>query len=376
MANRLKILSMIIMAGANLIPANSFAQSPKRPPPVPSVIVEEARKEKIFDTIEALGNLRANETVNLNALVTEKVTAIKFEDGQRVKAGDILVEMTSAEESALLNEEQSRVDEALRQVNRIKPLIEQGAASTATLDAQQREYKTAKSRLEAIRSKMADRIITAPFDGILGLRNISVGTLLQPGMIITTLDDDSVMKLDFDVPSVFLSSIKEALPIKVSTKAFAGKYFEGLVSSVDSQINPVTRSFKVRALIPNPDLTLKPGLLMIVELLKNERMAVMVSEESVLMEGDKTFVFVAEPEGEKMVASKRKVTIGLRQPGRIEIMQGLAEGEKVIAHGIMRLNDGAEIAIRANRKPGEDLKDILKPAPEKAGNGSENLKAD
>ncbi len=325
-----------------------------------NVFVAPATEKTIFDTIEALGNLRANETVNLNALVTEKVTAIKFEDGQRVKAGDILVEMTSTEESALLAEEQSRVDEALRQVERLKPLIEQGAASKATLDTQEREYATAKARLDAIKSQMEDRIIAAPFAGVVGLRNISVGTLLQPGMLITTLDDDTVMKLDFDVPSVYLPSITIGLPIKVTTKAFPGKEFEGKISSINSQIDPVTRAITVRAMVPNAERLLKPGLLMIVKLYKNERKAIVVPEESVLMQGTQSYVYVTAQNEGKTSAIKTEIKTGARQPGEVEIIQGLKAGDKIITHGVSRVSDGSEVTIKAEQKDNETLDELLK----------------
>src|SRR5690606_6924075 len=126
----------------------------------------------------------------LTSRVTETVTAVNFEDGQRVEAGDVLVEMTSDEESAQLEEEQSTVNEAAKQVERLKPLVEQGAAAQSLLDQRRREYQTAKARLEAVKSRLGDRVITAPFAGVLGLRNISVGALVQPGTKITTLDDD------------------------------------------------------------------------------------------------------------------------------------------------------------------------------------------
>jgi len=348
-----------VIAVVLLAPDLSYAQARGGPAATPSVIVQDVYKEKIFDTIEALGNLRANETVKLNAQVTEKITAIKFEDGQRVKAGDILVEMTSTEESALLAEEQFRVDEALRQVERLKPLIAQGATSKANLDTRQREYETSKARLDVIRSQMADRIIVAPFDGVVGLRNISVGTLVQPGMEITTLDDDSVMKLDFDVSSVFLATIKEGLPIKALTKAFPDRQFEGTIASIDNQINPVTRAIKVRALIPNPDRLLKPGLLMTVRLFTHERTSVIVPEESLLMIGEKSFVYTAEDKEGKTIAVRREVSTGTRQPGRVEIVTGLEEGQKIISHGIMSISDGAAIVIRGTQKPGEDVKKIL-----------------
>jgi membrane fusion protein (multidrug efflux system) len=344
-----------------LIFAAQFAMAQGRGGPAqpPSVFVTEVREKTIYDTIEALGNLRANETVHLNTQVTEKVTAIKFEDGQRVKAGDILVEMTSTEESALLAEEQSRVDEALRQVERLEPLIKQGAASKSTLDEKQREYETAKARLDAIRSQLTDRIITAPFDGVLGLRNISVGVLLQPGMMITTLDDDSVMKLDFDVPSLFLPVIKEGLPIKVRTKAYPDKIFEGKISSIDSQIDTITRSIKVRAIIPNADKLLKPGLLMVVELYKNERKAFVIPEQALLMQGSQSYVYVAGEKDGKAMAIKRDVITGARQPGEVEITKGLNAGEKVITHGVAKVSEGDEIMIRAEEKNNETLDMLL-----------------
>lgn len=143
----------------------------------------------------------------LIATVSEIVTDVHFEDGQRVKAGSILVEMTNEEEHSLIEEERSTVAEAKKQYDRLRPLVKRGAASTSLLDQRRREYETAKARLRAIESKLQDRLIIAPFAGVVGLRNISVGALIKPGDVITTLDDDSVMKLDFTVPSIHLASL-------------------------------------------------------------------------------------------------------------------------------------------------------------------------
>ena len=177
------------------------------------VIVKAVVTDHFVDRVEALGTLRANETVVLTATVSEIVTDVHFEDGQRVKAGSILVEMTNEEEHALIEEERSTVAEAKKQYDRLRPLVQRGAASIALLDQRRREYETAKARLRAIESKLQDRLIIAPFAGIVGLRNISVGALIEPGDVITTLDDDSVMKLDFTVPSIHLASLKTGLPM-------------------------------------------------------------------------------------------------------------------------------------------------------------------
>ncbi|HEY8191159.1 MAG TPA: efflux RND transporter periplasmic adaptor subunit, partial [Alphaproteobacteria bacterium] len=221
---------------------NSFAQQKS----LPSVIVTQARFDNFEDRVEALGTLRANETVTLMATVTETVSAVNFDDGQRVEKGDILLEMTSAQEKAELNAEQATVGEARRQVERLKPLIEAGAASKSLLDQRQREFDTARARLGAVQSRIGDRVIVAPFSGIVGLRNISVGAVVQPGMRITTLDDDSVMKLDFSVPSVFLDALKPGLKITATSRAYGARVFEGTISSIDSQIDSVTRSIVVR----------------------------------------------------------------------------------------------------------------------------------
>jgi len=309
--------------------------------PAQNVIVTPAHIEDFADRVEALGTLRANESVVLTATVTETVRAVNFEDGQRVKKGDVLVEMRGGEEKAELAGEQATLSEAKRQMERLQPLVATGAASQAQLDERKREYQTANARLDAIRSRIGDRIVTAPFDGVLGLRNISVGAVVQPGTRITTLDDDSVMKLDFAVPALYLETLKPGLDIIATASAFKGRSFKGKVASVDSQIDPVTRSISVRALVPNEGRVLKPGLLMNVEILKDPRQAVVVPEESILAQGEKNFVFVAGG----YTAQKIEIETGARQPGMVEVTKGLKGGEMVITHGTMTLADGAPIKI-------------------------------
>jgi membrane fusion protein (multidrug efflux system) len=170
------------------------------------VIVAEARLEPVAERIEALGTLRANESVGITSNVTETISVVHFDDGQRVAEGAMLVEMTSAEEHALLEEAQARVAEAQSQYDRVRSLVAQRSASESLLDERKRDLDTARAMLVALESRLADRVVKAPFDGVVGLRNISRGALVEPGDLITTLDDDSVMKLDFTVPSLYLAS--------------------------------------------------------------------------------------------------------------------------------------------------------------------------
>jgi len=344
-----------------------MAQAPdkqKRPTPV---IVTEVERKTFSDEVEALGTLKSNESVNLASSVTELVTKILFEDNQTVKQGDIIVEMDAAEELAELAEQKSFLDEAQRQVNRLTPLVKKGAASASILDENRREAAGAKARVDAIQSRIDQRIIKAPYDGILGLRNISVGALAQPGSMITTIDDISVMKLDFSVPEVFLSTLKAGLSIEATTEAYPQEVFKGKIASVDSRIDPVTRSIVARAIIDNAAGRLRPGLLMQVELQKNIREALIVPEEALIANGNENFVFVVINTEDTITADRRKVTLGSRRFGEAEILEGLDEGEQIITHGTLRVRPGSPIKIEAIEKDNEPLHKLLqqnKPAGE------------
>ncbi len=308
------------------------------------MIVAEVRADRFVDRVEALGTLKANESVSVTANVTETVSAIHFDDGQRVEAGQVLVEMTSAEEHALLEEGSVRVAEFDRQYERIKSLVAQRSASESLLDERKRDLDTARALLVAIESRLADRLIKAPFAGVLGLRNISPGTLVEPGDLITTLDDDTVMKLDFAVPSVFLTDLEPGLGIEAKARAYGGRSFEGEIHSIDSRVDPVTRSIQVRALLPNPDRTLRPGVLMQVELLRNPREALVVPESALVHQGQDHFVILV---GDGNVAERRQVRTGARRPGEVEVVDGLTAGDRVITHGSEKVRPGQEVAIQA-----------------------------
>ena len=327
-------------------------------PPPPAVIVAEARLEPLVDRVEALGTLRANESVSLTASVTETVTGIHFDDGQRVKAGAILAEMTSAEEHAQLEEAQATVDEAKHQFERVQSLATRGTASRSLLDERRRDWETARARLAAIESRLADRLVKAPFSGVVGLRKLSLGALVQPGDLITTLDDDRVMKLEFPVPSTFLETLRPGLPVVARARAYGDRDFRGEVGSIDSRVDPVTRSIVVRAVLQNADRALKPGLLMRVELLKNPREGVMIPETALAPLGQRQFVLVVNPAQDHQV-ERREIKVGARRPGEVEVVEGLKPGEKVITHGVQTVRPGQKVAIRAVDDGSHNLRAML-----------------
>ncbi len=327
-----------------------------RPTPV---IVQDVIRDKFADVIKAVGNLKANESIILTSTVTETVTAVNFTDGQRVAKGDVLVEMTDGEEKALVAQQKSILEESRRQLERARSLHKQGAVSGSTLDQRQRDYSSAASGMQALQSRLNDHIIIAPFDGVIGISDVSVGALLQPGSRIATLDDDSVMKLDFTVPSVFLPTLASGLTVTATAKGFA-ESFEGRVAAVDTQINEVTRSVLVRSLIPNPEGKLKPGLLMNVAINTQPRDALVISEMALIPEGEKNFVFKIDTTKNPPTAHKTEVTIGARRTGEVEILNGLQEKDQVVIYGTMSVRDAQPVMVQAVRKPNESLEDILK----------------
>lgn len=349
------IISTFLLAFAATLTLAVPGQAQKSTP----VIVAEAKIETLQDRIEVLGTLRANETVEITATITDTITVVHFDDGQRVAAGDILIEMTSLEEHAQLEEEQSNVAEARKQFDRLAPLVKKGAASQTLLDTRVRELATAQARLKAIESRLQDRLILAPFSGMVGLRNISPGALVEPGDVITTLDDVSVMKLDFTVPTVHLAALKSGASIQARSPAFKEQVFSGTVKSINSRIDPVSRSIVARAIIDNPDGKLKPGLLMTVELLNNRRQGVVIPEEALIPSGRANYVMVVDQSRSPLKVQRRNVQIGMRLFGSVEIIEGLEAGELVVTHGNTRIRPDQDVTILATDNGGAPLKNLL-----------------
>lgn len=313
--------------------------------PVPRVTVARAEAVPFADRIEALGTLRAKESIDLTATVGERVVEVGFSDGDRVKKGQVLLRLSTDEAEALRSEAAATANEARQQYERIQQLATRGATALSQLDEARREWQTASARLLAIEKRLENLILTAPFDGVVGLRNISVGALVRPGDLVTTLDDDSTMLLDFSVPSTFLAVLEPGKAIEAKTAGFRDEVFKGTIRSLDSRVDPATRSVTVRAEIDNADLRLKPGLLMVVEIQSNPRQAVLIPESALLPLGRSNYVMLVEDlneAGEGRVV-RREVTIGARRKGDVEILDGVQPGQVVVSHGGFKLSDGAKV---------------------------------
>jgi membrane fusion protein (multidrug efflux system) len=289
------------------------------------VTVAPVATREFVDVIEAVGTAKAKESIDLTAKSAETVGAVNFTDGQKVPAGFVVAEMTSREQSADLAAMRAELNEANKAFERMSELSGKGFATKAQLDAAVSARDSAAARVKSLESRVTDRLIKAPFAGVLGLRKVSVGTLVKPGDIITTLDDVSLIKLDFTVPESFLGALKMGMPVRAQVAAYPGRVFEGVVAGIDSRVDPVSRSVAMRAEIPNKEDLLLPGMLMTVSLLKNQRQVLAVAEQSLVPVEDRQYVYVVTAD---MKAERREVKTAARQPGFVEVLSGLKAGEQ------------------------------------------------
>ncbi len=314
--------------------------------PPSSVFAEPVREQTFASRVEAIGTLEPNERADLTLTASDRVTAVYFQDGDRVKKGKTLLSLAQREQLALVESAEADLAQANQDLARIEPLARQGAVSTSELDMARRTVSAAAAQLRAVQSRQNDRVLVAPFDGVLGFRRVSVGSLVRPGDVVATLVDDSVMRLEFAVPSNFLRVLRPGLEIEASTSDLPGQVFTGTVDSIDNMIDPVTRSVRVRANVPNPSGILKSGMFMAVALQAEPRRALSVPEVALQPRGPETFVWVADTSGAQAVARRVKIEPGLRLNGRVEIVSGLSEGQMVITEGALRVREGAPVVIK------------------------------
>jgi membrane fusion protein (multidrug efflux system) len=323
---------------------DSAAAAPNAPDtPATLVVVEPVATRMFTDVIEALGTSTANESVTLTAKLTDTVSKVSFGDGDFVEAGQVLVELTNQEQTAVLAEEKANLDDARRQLERIEDLVKRNSVPVSQADEARARYAASRARYDAVVARLDDRLIRAPFAGVLGFRRVSPGTLVTPGTPITTIDDVSIIKLDFTVPEVYLSALSPGQQVKARSPAFPNETFEGELKTIGSRVDPVTRSVVARAHIDNPERRLRPGMLLTVQVTRTATSALAVREAALQQVASRTFVYVAK-DGR---ATQRDVTTGQRQPGFVEIKDGLALGEPVVTEGLIKLRNGAPIRTTA-----------------------------
>lgn len=317
-------------------------------PPVP-VVTAVVNREPFTETLEALGTAKANESVVITPTVEERLVGVFFDDGDSVRKGQVLVKLDDSEAQFLLAEARAALREQQKQFDRAKRLATTNATSRSLLDEEQGLLEIAEARVAHMEARLQDYTIRAPFSGILGIRRISAGAVVDSDTTITTLDDTSIIKLDFTVPEVYLGVLKNRMTVAAHSPAYPDIDFSGTVTAIDSRVDPQTRTVTIRAQIPNPQSLLKPGMLLTVDLVKDRSQSLIIPEEAAILEKDKKYALKVTADNR---VEKKEIVTGRRSPGKVEVLSGLGEGDQVIIQGITRVRPGSTVNVVEVRPAG------------------------
>jgi membrane fusion protein (multidrug efflux system) len=323
-----------------------------RPGPRGPVGVEAtaARKVALADEIGAVGTLRANETVVVKPEIAGRIVRIGFSDGVRVSRGAVLVELDGSILSAQV--EQARAELALARTtfDRTDDLARRNFVSGSARDQAAATLKIQEAKLQLADSQLAKTRIIAPFDGVLGLRNVSVGDFVREGADLVTLEDVSSMKVDLRLPERYIGQLRRGQNIQLAFDGFPGRTYRASLDALDAQVDANGRSLLARGRLANPDGRLRSGMFAKARIVLSDKpSAIVVPEEAILPIGADAFVFRVV-DGKAM---RTKVLTGIRKDGQVEIVSGVAEGDVVVTAGQLKLQrDGLEVRVVDPRRRG------------------------
>ena len=345
------VLGLMVVAAIIKIAAGGGDAGQQRGPGGPGAgrgqIVAEvvAGRREFADQIRVLGVARSRRSVNITSNTTELVTKVMFTDGQAVAAGAPLVELQAREEDADLIRARAQLENAQREYDRYRILAERGVAPRVMAETAETALKTAQAAMAASEARRGDRILRAPFAGVLGLTTVTPGTLISPGAVITTLDDTSGVRVDFPMPERYLGVLPVGAPITATTDAFPGEEFNGRIALLDTRVNEQTRAVIARAEFPNPGNRIRPGMMMRVAVHQGRRQSLAVPEAAVQYEGQGAFVYRIARGETGTTAQRVEVQTGAVENGFVEIVSGLGNNDRIVASGLNRIQPGAPVTV-------------------------------
>jgi membrane fusion protein (multidrug efflux system) len=301
------------------------------------VAVQPARRSTI-----AVGTFRSFESVIIKPEVSGRITEFNFKEGEKVKAGTVLVRLDDTLERATLAQAKAQLDLAKSNFDRAQTLLARNAGTAKALAEARSQLQTSQSSVDLAQARLEKMSLVAPFDGRLGLRKVSIGAYLAPGSEIVNLEQIDPLKIDFRVPEIFLPAIKVGAKIAVRADAFPGRTFEGEIYAIDPLVDEAGRSIVMRARIANPDDVLRPGLFARIDVALDVRPdAMFVPEQAIVPVGDDAYVF-------KVIDDKAvlaKVQLGMRRTGQVEVLDGLKDGDLVVTGGLLKIKDGSSVTV-------------------------------
>jgi len=327
--------------------AQRTAAQQSAPQPPATVAATEARAERWQPAIESVGSLVAINGIDVTTEVAGTVRSVEFESGQRVSAGQVLVQLEDSVDQAALEALVADRELARTQFERAGELLPRGGTSRSEFDETRFRYQGAQARVKEQRTRVAKKVIRAPFDGALGLRQVDLGEYLTPGATVVHLQALDPIYVDYSVPEREFRSLAVEQQVSVRVPAYPQQVFEGRISAIDSGIDEGTRSVSVRATLPNPERALRPGMFAEVRTLRPElRDVITVPRTAVSFNTYGDFVMVIEPgDGDALTVSRRQVRTGAAREGRIEVLDGLAAGDRVVRAGLQKLRAGQRVTV-------------------------------
>jgi membrane fusion protein (multidrug efflux system) len=310
------------------------------PPPMPvetALVVE----GPVADRFEAVGTIEAGEAITVVSEITASVVRLPFRGGQRVGRGELIAQLDDAQLQASVARTEALRDQSQITHDRVKSIVDQKAGAPQDLDDAAADLKVAEANLALARANLAKTRIVAPWEGILGDRQVSPGAFLRAGDAITTLTAIDEIKVTFSAPERYLSKFESGAPVTVSTTAFPGVELSGEIDVIDPVLDPAIRSARIIARVENPGGRFRPGMSADISVVLSERAsALTIPSEAVFAEGDQILVFVVQPDS---TVTRKALVLGTRLAGAVEVTEGLEPGMRVVRAGHQKLFEGARV---------------------------------
>ena len=328
-----------------------------QPRPASIVDVTEVKSVSWQPSIQSVGGIRAINGVRVANELPGIVTEVLFESGQRVKKGDILIRLNSVIEQAALKTRRAEAQFASKEFQRNADLISKQAVSQSAFDAAKATLDTARARVTEAEAQLSKKVLTAPFDGLLGLRLVDIGEYLFVGTPIVEINMLNPILVEYTLPEKELANVNISNPVEVTVAATGPIVFRGAVTAINSSITPETRTVRLRAQLPNPHKRLKPGMFATIRTLaKDVRQVIAIPNTALSFNTYGNFAYVLiENEKSQLVTERRTLKTGATRNGMTEVKQGLKPGERIVASGLLRLRAGQPVQIKQKDTPASSV---------------------
>jgi membrane fusion protein, multidrug efflux system len=316
---------------------------------LPAVEVARVEINRLTDSTQAVGSLRSRRGVVLRPEVSGRITQLNFTDGQRVRKGQVLVQFDDQLQLAQVQQSQAELSIARANQKRNQELVAQNFISQRSLDESAANLQVAQAKLALARATAARLKIVAPFDGIAGIRQVNVGDYLKDGSDIVNIEDIEAIFVDFRLPERFQSKLQRGQTAQLDIDALPGRQYTTQIQAVDPLIDANGRSVGVRGCVDNRPLQLRPGMFArVTTVFAVRESARVVPEEAIVPQGGKQFVIklLDSADGQSKTTQRVEVKVGLRSPGKVEILEGLEPGDTVVTTGQQRIQrDGTAVSV-------------------------------